>query len=205
MKQVYLALLCCFGVIACAALTADRQSAVDEIAKIREQYTQEIKSLQSEWAESKSEEAALVSEIEKSNGQMKEALAESLYNVRATLASIESRQDQFAQSSDDLYSREQKIRAEDAGEKTGALMEIALALLGGGAASGAIHKFTPSRAAKEVEKAMSEVSAMKAALDAYRAEGGAVREDVGKVSNKLSRLEGVMDSFKEGLERRGSV
>jgi hypothetical protein len=130
---------------------------------------------------------------------------DTFHNVQAHLVSIEARQNQFASSVDGLTEREDRIRAEDAGEKTGALMEIALALLGGGAASGAIQKLTPSRSAKRVEQVALEVGALRAALTAYQESDGVAKKEASTLSNKVSKLEGQLQSFKDGLERRGSA
>jgi chromosome segregation ATPase len=209
-KAVLYSLLTCLGLLAaCTALSADRQSAVDEIAKLRSEYQQEIKSLHEEWKDAKSEEARIQADIDKAqlegNEQLRNALMDTFHNVQAALVSIEARQNQFAANVDGLSEREDRIRAEDAGEKSGAMMEIALALLGGGAASGALQKLTPSRSAKRVEQVATEVGALRAALEAYQESNGVAKEEASSLSNKVSKLEGQLESFKDGLERRGTV
>ena len=209
-KAVLYSLLACLGILAaCSALTADRQSAVDEIAKLRTEYQREIKSLHEEWKDAKTEEARIQADIDKAqrdgNLELRAALMDTFHNVKANLVSIEARQNQFASNVDGLTDREDRIRAEDAGEKTGALMEIALALLGGSAASGAIQKLTPSRSAKRVEQVAMEVGARRQALPAYQESNGVAKKEASSLGNKVAKLEGQLQSFKEGLERRGSA
>ena len=188
-------------------LTPDRQSAVDEIKKLREQTAVELEEATEQWAALKSEMGAIEIRIQEAIATGDTALAEALGDqkefVTQSLAHVAGQQDELAESIDDLDSMEDKIRAEQGGETTQQILLLLGSFLGGGAGGGLLSKLTPSRAQGAVTDVQKELAAIKASLEAYQKSGGAVAPGVAKVDEDLRKMHELLDAFSKGLNKQG--
>jgi uncharacterized membrane protein len=202
-KWRYIAGLALLALVsACGMLSPDRQSVVDEIAKARLEFETKLAESTADWQQARVEEAQIRAELKSAqdagNDELIDALSEALGNVTVNLAQLSGKQDALAASVDALDETEASIRAEDAGEKTSALLELLVAVSGGGAAAGALQKLMPSRSKGAIEAAMNEVNKIQTAMAAYEAQNGVLTDDSKRLREELAKVQGQVEAFMRG-------